>query len=189
MKGHKLCVIIGVAVLLFAVLALPGCVSKSDYEALRADYEALKADYDARISQAQERYEFATEALEIWEDMDDVRVVILNLIVEETPAVDYGSRTAALLNRLIGIENRLKWLYAPPEAVEIKDSLLGELDVIDTCVVKAGAVLQFRYEGDEATASRFFREVVDSLEGLPSKQVERDLINLKLQAEQDLEQH
>jgi outer membrane murein-binding lipoprotein Lpp len=50
MKEHKLWVIIGVAALLFAVLALPGCVSKSDYETLRSEYETLRADY--RVLQA-----------------------------------------------------------------------------------------------------------------------------------------
>jgi hypothetical protein len=68
MKGYQLWVIIGVAALLPTVLALPGCVSKSDYETLQAqrailaeeneslktelervqsDLANLQADYDA----------------------------------------------------------------------------------------------------------------------------------------------
>ena len=44
MKRHKVWAIIGVVVLLLTVVALPGCVSKSEYEALQTDYATLQQE-------------------------------------------------------------------------------------------------------------------------------------------------
>lgn len=77
MKGYKLWVIIGVTALLFTVLALPGCVSKPEYETSQSEYEALRADYEALQAQhtilAEENESLKTELERAQSDLANIQ--------------------------------------------------------------------------------------------------------------------
>lgn len=144
-------------------------------------------------AEALERYDFAIEALEIWEEIKAISFdafEILSALDDPIPAD--CSEVINLINRHYQLEYRLKWLYAPPDTLEMKDSLLQELDLINACIIRISVACNSRDEGNEVQYQRFTREAADLFaefvgkEGLGSRKIERDLINLRLQAEKDL---
>ena len=143
-------------------------------------------------AEALERYEFAVEALEIWEEMQAITVGAFEVALALDEQISCRAEVINLVNRHSQLEHRLKWLYAPHDTLEIKTSLLDDSDLISDCVARLAAACQFRDEGDQAAYQRYTREVAELFNDffgekrVPSEETEVKLINLKLQAEKDL---
>lgn len=143
-------------------------------------------------AEALERYEFAIEALQIWDDIKAIAIDAFELFPTFESGVPCSTEATNLMNRLYTTEHRLKWLYVPPDAVQLKDSLFAELDIVSDCIVKLSLACSSSEHGNATESQRFYSQAVEHFvefigeEGLASKKIERDLINFKLQAEKDL---
>lgn len=152
-----------------------------------AEFEEQLAEKDARISQAQELYDFVTKALGEWETMrriDNELLTLYNTLIGEGSLGD--SEVNKVISILQQVEQNLKWLYAPPGAVKIKDSLLRQSDLTNSYF--SNIMTAWANSSNQDTFMKYISEAHElcSEIGPVSKENERNLINLQLQAEHDL---
>lgn len=177
---------------LFLVISLVGLMATLILSCAPEEIQVEEPGQTVVEAQALQRYEFATEGLEIWKEMQAITVGAFEVFSALEEQIPCRAELTNLLNRHYQLEHRLKWLYAPPEAVEIKASLLDDADLIGDCLARLVAACQFRDEADQVAYQRYSREVVELFvdffgeKRVPSEETEVKLINLKLQAEKDL---
>ena len=99
----------------------------------------------------------------------------------------YDNLGGALVE-ITAVTESLEWLYAPPSAIEVKDSLLQEchfsvdhFNAILGCWQASERGDQYWFDNDYDEAHRIYEDEICPLQNRVR------LINLKLQAEQDLE--
>ena len=143
---------------------------------------------------AQELYDFSAEALTNWEDMNNLNGDIAMALgklreVEQGIEQDALRPFGPLFYVLDEIAYKLTHLYAPPDAVEAKVSLLAQYDLLNTIFTHTSlAAIHYETVGREYEFENEIRIKIEiNLEYFAlSDQNERSLVDLKLQAEQNL---
>jgi hypothetical protein len=179
-----------IVLMLVVILGMSSCNDGQRIAQLEQQNEELRQRILEHNSQAQELYDFATKALEYWEviQKEYVNTQTFLFTIKETPSHDAGIEIAQIETRLLKTGDRIKLLYAPPDALKIKSSLLEEHALVIDVVRKAIGAWSSLDKGNQSDYNYFYREAVQLFIKYQSiyKKVELDLINLRLQAEHDL---
>ena len=146
---------------------------------------------------AQELYDFATEGLNIWESAEILWSDAYKLISGQVTG-----NSGDMYNYLYQWkeqETQLELLYAPPEALALKNSLLRQLDLLGGYLANAYTALCYKENllplSPGQSSSYWYNYYLDKALQSPindgysafSIQNKRDLINLQLQAQRDLQ--
>jgi hypothetical protein len=146
---------------------------------------------DILTENAQELYDFATQALTEWDIMKSVDFDVQAILWQALAVDKQGNNTdlepySKVINE---VEERLKWLYAPSAVLEVKSSLIEQCSLVQGLIEYTESIIYRLNEGNESLANELGQFVgdylVEELYPLESEN-EMELINMQLQAQRDL---
>ena len=214
---NKLVLVTLVAVLLGAMVTVPSCgqggliaeleatiaglettisgqnstIAELEAQAIEQDstINNLEAEKEAWLSQAQELYIFATQGLAIWEvafvSVSDAFRIVLGTL--EGNSADVDRLVGDIGDALYDLER----LFAPSNALHIKRSLFDQLDLALIHVGYISIAIDYKEQGDVSNYNYYWLLATNGLENVGywdfQQDVKRELINLRLEAENDLQ--